>query len=221
MTHPHRWAGASLLLVLAFVAAWKLPPAIDAWARAPGDLTAVARTLPPLLDRHAAEITARADRRIADAVRRADVRIERATAAADARLEQALEVVNRRSGEALEVAAGARADLKPTLENAAALAKDARESWNDLYWDVKAGIESGTVAARGIAEASEAIGKAAPGVTASVAGISASADGIAADAWAWTDRNVRPRPKGFWGWVATVARTAFGVFVVASRGGVI
>ena len=56
-----------------------------------------------------------------------------------------------------------RGDLAPVLANTAALAADARDSWDDLYWDVKASVESATVAANSVGQMSMDIRGAVPG----------------------------------------------------------
>jgi hypothetical protein len=62
---------------------------------------------------------------------------------------------------------------KETLTTTNALVQDAKDSWDDIYYDVKAMVGSATVAARGVAETSEAVGKAAPSVAKSVAEVAA------------------------------------------------
>ncbi len=57
---------------------------------------------------------------------------------------------------------GLRSDLKPVLANTAALTADAKESWDDLYWDVKASVASSTVAANSVAQTSLEIRGAVP-----------------------------------------------------------
>ncbi|HEV2445355.1 MAG TPA: hypothetical protein VGS58_05515, partial [Candidatus Sulfopaludibacter sp.] len=39
-----------------------------------------------------------------------------------------------------------RGDFRPVLANSAALAADAKDSWDDLFWDLKASVASATVA---------------------------------------------------------------------------
>jgi len=73
---------------------------------------------------------------------------------------------------------------------------DAKDSWDDVYWDVKALVGSATVAARGVAETSEAVGKAAPKLAESALGIGKSTDAIAADVHTATSDFVKP--KTFW-----------------------
>jgi hypothetical protein len=47
-----------------------------------------------------------------------------------------------------------RGDLQPLLTNTSALTADAKDSWDDLYWDVKASVESATVAANSFGQMS-------------------------------------------------------------------
>jgi len=89
---------------------------------------------------------------------------------------------------------GVRADLKPALAGAAALAEDGRASWDDLYWDVKATVASATVATTSAAQASEAIRDAAPKVAASVVGVGQSADAIGKDFRRVVDKHTGPHP---------------------------
>lgn len=56
-----------------------------------------------------------------------------------------------------------RGDLKPVLANTAALTSDAKDSWDDLYWDVKASVASATVAANNFGQMSADIRGAVPG----------------------------------------------------------
>jgi len=122
--------------------------------------------------------------------------LDRRTGDALARIAAALQMVDSRASEATGALAGIREDAQPVLKGAAAIETDAQASWDDLYWDLKASVESATVAARGIAETSEAIGKAAPALAQSAEGIGASADGIAADVHTATTDFVKPRTWG-------------------------
>jgi hypothetical protein len=99
----------------------------------------------------------------------------------DVRTGQALQLTNTQLSAAIGQLADIKADIHPVLANAASVEKDAQDSWDDLYWDVKAGVESATVAATSIAQTSETVRNAAPQVAASVQGIAKSADGVAAD----------------------------------------
>lgn len=56
-----------------------------------------------------------------------------------------------------------RGDLQPVLANTAALVGDAQNSWDDLYWDVKASIASATVAAHSVGQMSLDVQNAVPG----------------------------------------------------------
>lgn len=58
--------------------------------------------------------------------------------------------------------AAATGTIERAGKSAEALALNLNASWDELFWDVKASVESGTMAARGIAEAADAAGKAAP-----------------------------------------------------------
>jgi mRNA-degrading endonuclease RelE of RelBE toxin-antitoxin system len=101
-----------------------------------------------------------------------------------------------------------RNDVKPVADGAVALESDAKDSWDDVYWDVKALVGSATVAARGVAETSEAVGKAAPKLAESAVGIGKSTDAIAADVHTATSDFVKP--KTFWqrlkAWLETAGK---------------
>jgi hypothetical protein len=98
-----------------------------------------------------------------------------------------------RADTALAQVAGLRSDLKPAIDGAVALETDAKDSWDDMYWDVKALVGSATVAARGVAETSDAVGQAAPKLTIAAASIGASASGIAADVKREVDEATKPK----------------------------
>lgn len=78
--------------------------------------------------------------------------------AADRRLGDTLARVDTALGKIDEI----RGDLRPTLANTAALTADARNSWDDLYWDVKASVESATVAANRFAQMSGDVSSSLP-----------------------------------------------------------
>ena len=103
-----------------------------------------------------------------------------------------------------------RLDVKPAINGAVAMEADAKDSWDDMYWDVKALVGSATVAARGIAETSEAVGKAAPNLAESAAAIGKSADGIATDVHQATTDFVKPMTFGqkFRSWLETAGKLA-------------
>jgi hypothetical protein len=71
-----------------------------------------------------------------------------------------------------------RGDLKPALANTAALTADAKDSWDDLYWDVKASVESATVAANSFGQMSLDVRAAVPGYVKTWNGIGTNVQGI-------------------------------------------
>jgi hypothetical protein len=113
-----------------------------------------------------------------------------------------------RADSALRTVEALRNDVKPAINGAVALESDAKDSWDDVYWDVKALVGSATVAARGVAETSEAVGKAAPKLAESAVGIGKSTDAIAADVHTATSDFVKP--KTFWqrmkAWLETAGK---------------
>jgi phage terminase large subunit GpA-like protein len=113
-----------------------------------------------------------------------------------------------RADAALRTVEALRSDVKPAVDGAVALELDAKDSWDDVYWDVKALVGSATVAARGVAETSEAVGKAAPQLAESALGIGKSTDAIAADVHTATSDFVKP--KTFWqrmkAWLETAGK---------------
>jgi len=98
------------------------------------------------------------DRRIGDALGRYDA---------------TLHLVDARTGEALRTAAGIRQDLQPTLAASAALVKDAQDSWDDSYDDVRGLLQSGEVAATQTAQTMETVRKEAPQFAGNVNAIAA------------------------------------------------
>ena len=126
-------------------------------------------------------------------------------------------LVDRRLGDTLarvDTALGTveslRLDVKPAINGAVAMESDAKDSWDDVFWDVKAFVGAATVAARGIAETSEAVGKAAPHLAESAAAIGKSADGIAADVHQATTDFVKPKTLGqkVRSWLETAGKLA-------------
>jgi hypothetical protein len=155
------------------------------------------------------------DRQLTNALGKADGQLTNALGKADKQITAGLAEVHllnlnadKRSGELLKIAAGVRGDLKPSLDNTAALVKDAQDSLDDSYFDIKATIESATVTTHSIALASEAIANAAPSVSASVVGIGKSADGITADVHTATAEFVKPKTvlQQIQSWLLTIAR---------------
>jgi hypothetical protein len=129
---------------------------------------------------------------------------------ANGQITAALTIADRRMGDTLtrvDAALGTvealRKDAKPSLDNSAALVKDLQDSLDDNYYDLKATIESSTVAVTGIARAAEAVGDAMPSMTASADSVGKSA---AKEADALT------KPQTFWqgvkSWLLLVGRCA-------------
>ena len=71
-----------------------------------------------------------------------------------------------------------RGDLRPVLANTAALTADAKDSMDDLYWDVKASTESATVAANNLGQMSLEIRSAVPRTVATWNGIGSNVQAI-------------------------------------------
>jgi hypothetical protein len=150
-----------------------------------------------------------------DLLVKADSRLASIERMVDARTQQALKLADFRLSGVVSTLGAIRADARPALVNAAALTanaadltKDAKDSLDDSYWDLKATIESATVATTSIAQTSETVRNAAPQIAASVQGIAKSADGVAADVKREADSIVAP--KKWWqkalGPAYTVAR---------------
>jgi hypothetical protein len=150
------------------------------------------------------------DARLASSQKTADHRLASMQHMVDARTKQALQMADSRLADVTAQVAAVQSDLHPVLANAASVEKDAQDSWDDLYFDVKAGVESATVAATSIAQTSETVRNAAPQVAASVQGIAKSADGVAADVKREADAVTAP--KKWWqkilGPVYTIGRLA-------------
>ena len=125
------------------------------------------------------------DRRTGDVLARVDTALA-TTGTAVAEANAQLSTVNG-------TLAGVREDLKPALQETQTTVKDLRNSWDDLYWDVKASVESATVAARGVAEASEAAGKAAPKLADAAVRNGDNIAGITADVHTATTAFVKPK----------------------------
>ena len=108
-----------------------------------------------MLDRRTGDLLALSDRRLGDTLARAD--------------------------SALAEVHGLRSDLQPTLTNTAALTADAKDSWDDLYFDVKASVGSVTVAANQFGQASMDFRAAVPGAIKTWQSIGGNVDGITAN----------------------------------------
>lgn len=119
-----------------------------------------------------------ADRRVGDSLGRVDAAIALATPAAAA---------------VTHLAEDTRAELKavtPVLANAAALEKDAQDSWDAMYDDLNAAVQSSNVVLTQVGQAALESREAAVANTKSVAGITA-------DVHAMTTAALKP--KSFWG----------------------
>jgi hypothetical protein len=83
-----------------------------------------------------------------------------------------------------------RGDFKPLLANSAALAADTQASMDDLYWDLKASVESATVAANSLGQTSLDIRATVPrtittwdGIGANIQAISKNVDRLTKPHW--------------------------------------
>jgi hypothetical protein len=190
-------AQAILLLHAATVAARALPLAVS------GELAATRSALVTEFRSARGELLAAANSQAGAAQEKVDRALsilDRRTGDALARVDAAIAVTNTAVGAAnaqLSSAngtlAGIREDLKPALQETQTTVKDLRDSWDDLYWDVKASVESATVAARGVAEASEAAGKAAPKLADAAVKNGENISGITADVHTATSAFVKPK----------------------------
>ena len=188
---------AALLLHAATQAARALPGGVSAEiqttrAALVGEIAATRKELLAAANGQAGEAQAKVDRALTI--------LERRTGDVLARLDTALATTGTAVAEAnaqLSTAngtlVGVREDLKPALQETQTTVKDLRNSWDDLYWDVKASVESATVAARGVAEASEAAGKAAPKLADAAVRNGDNIAGITADVHTATSAFVKPK----------------------------
>jgi len=111
--------------------------------------------------------------------------LDRIREAADQRVGDTL----RRADAALAEIHEIRGDLRPVLSNSAALTADAKDSMDALYWDVKASVESATVAANSFGQMSVSLQGALPGSVATWDRIGANIAAITGN----VDRLTRPR----------------------------
>ena len=167
--------------------------AADSLAAAPVLLAARVTAVQNTVSSLPAEILPPVLKRVDAGIGKMDAQITALRGELMARVDKIESLADTRSGETLAIAAGIQADLRPVLTNAAAITKDAQDSLDDLYPDIKGSTESATVAITSIAQASEAMRDAAPKVAQSVVGISASVNGIAADVHAATTDFVKPK----------------------------
>lgn len=73
-----------------------------------------------------------------------------------------LGVVNRARGDAVRQAEGLREDVRPTLQASTAILADAKDSWDDLYDDVRAGVQSGVVTVTSVGRVADVMAQAFP-----------------------------------------------------------
>ena len=188
---------AALLLHAATQAARALPGAVSAEiqttrAALVGEIAATRKELLAAANGQAGEAQAKVDRALTILDRRTgDVlaRVDTALATTGTAVAEANAQLSTANG----TLAGVREDLKPALQETQTTVRDLRDSWDDLYWDVKASVESATVAARGVAEASEAAGKAAPKLAEAALRNGDNIAGITADVHTATSVFVKPK----------------------------
>lgn len=239
LDNPQRWALAVFLGALAFIAWVDLRPAIQQWGRAPqqlAELQSAVEKIPgqivgqvtPLIDRHAERIEEKAQAEIRHGMDGALSAVAELGATADARVQSIQEQADLAINDLMTVTekqlVGFRADLKPTLDNAAALVKDARDSWDDSYYDVKAMVESATVFTTSGARMADDARAALPKfltlgeeMGAHFAGIAANVDGVTHDAHTLTSKFTAPKTKKqkAWSVVETVLLTGGRVALAA------
>lgn len=143
-----------------------------------------------------------------------DVRLANAQVSAlrgqlNQRTGEALSMVDKRTGEVTAAAAGIRADLKPALDNAAALVKDAQDSWDENYDDTVSLLDSAEVATTQIAQTMQTINQAAPAQLAAAQKTADAVAGITTDANTMTTAMLKP--KSFWGkvWAGITVASRF------------
>jgi hypothetical protein len=188
---------AILLLRAATVATCALPGAVSAELRAARtDLVTELRSahtkLLAAVNSQAVAGQAKVDRALSILDRRAGDALTRVDAAITT-TNTAVATANAQLSSTNDTLAGIRDDLKPALQETQFTVKDLRDSWDDLYWDVKASVESATVAARGVAEAAEAAGKAAPKLAGAAVKNADNLAGVTADVHTATSAFVKPK----------------------------
>ena len=200
---------AILLLRAATVATSALPGTVSA------ELQATRAALVAEIKATRADLVHQVESARQDLLGKADVQFSTIQSESFRQITEFRSMADRRLGDTLARADAAlrtvealRNDVKPAVDGAVALESDAKDSWDDVYWDVKALVGSATVAARGVAETSEAVGKAAPKLAESAVGIGKSTDAIAADVHTATSDFVKP--KTFWqrmkAWLETAGK---------------
>ena len=189
---------AILLLHAATGAARALPAAVSA------EIDATRADLINQIEAARKDLLGKADAQLSTIQSESFRQITEFRSVADRRLGDTL----ARADTALRTVEALRNDVKPAVDGAVALESDAKDSWDDMYWDVKALVGSATVAARGVAETSDAVGKAAPKLAESAVGIGKSTDAIADDVHTATSDFVKP--KTFWqrmkAWLETAGK---------------
>ena len=188
---------AVLLLHAATVATRALPSAVSV------EIQATRAALVAEINATRAELSNQVEAARKDLLGKADAQLNTIQSESFRQITEFRSLADRRLGDtlaradtALRTVEALRNDVKPAVDGAVALESDAKDSWDDVYWDVKALVGSATVAARGVAETSEAVGKAAPKLAESAVGIGKSTDAIAADVHTATSDFVKP--KTFW-----------------------
>jgi outer membrane murein-binding lipoprotein Lpp len=202
---------AIFLLHAATVATRALPGAVSA------ELQATRAALVAEINATRADLSNQVEAARQDLLGKADAQFSTIQSESFRQITEFRSMADRRLGDTLARADTAlctvealRNDVKPAVDGAVALESDAKDSWDDVYWDVKALVGSATVAARGVAETSEAVGKAAPKLAESAVGIGKSTDAIAADIHTATSDFVKP--KTFWqrmkAWLETAGKVS-------------
>jgi hypothetical protein len=134
------------------------------------------------------------------------------------RVDTALALVDSRTGQALATLAGIRTDLQPTLANSAALFKDAQDSWDDSYDDVRSLLDSTEVATTQAAQTLQVIREKTPKFTEDVTGITADFH----DATHNLDvKYFHPPPRTKKQKIAAFFENFEAIFIAALRGGVL
>ena len=184
-------------------------------AAVPGEIQATRAALVAEIDTTRADLISQVETARKDLLGKADAQFSTIQSESFRQVTEFRSMADRRLGDTLERANTAlrtvealRNDVKPVADGAVALESDAKDSWDDVYWDLKALVSSATVAARGMAETPEAVGKAAPKLAESAVVIGKSTDAIAADVHTATADFVKP--KTFWqrlkAWLETAGK---------------
>jgi hypothetical protein len=180
---------AILLLHAATVAARALPGTVSA------ELQATRAALVAEINATRADLVHQVEAARQDLLGKADVQFSTIQSESFRQITEFRSMADRRLGDTL-----ARADA--ALRTVEALRNDVKPAVDGAL------VGSATVAARGVAETSEAVGKAAPKLAESAVGIGKSTDAIAADVHTATSDFVKP--KTFWqrmkAWLETAGK---------------